>query len=126
MLKAVKVVAIVACLSSMTPWHGVAEEVDNTGGLLEMCKAPSGSSKQIYCIGYIRGVAEVMMSLDMRSVPTLGEETKVTFSKVAICGRIQVGAGVQAFKNWAEKHPEKWSTSQTYGVMTALHELWPC
>jgi hypothetical protein len=33
---------------------------------------------------------------------------------------------VQAFLNWAEKHPEAWSYNQIRGVILALGETWPC
>jgi len=36
------------------------------------------------------------------------------------------GATVQTFKNWAQKHPEKWSLDRLYGVIWALQEAYPC
>jgi hypothetical protein len=33
---------------------------------------------------------------------------------------------IQAFVNWAEKHPESWSQRNIYGVALALRESWPC
>jgi hypothetical protein len=36
------------------------------------------------------------------------------------------GALKQAFVNWAEKHPEKWTEFADLGVIIALRETWPC
>ncbi len=49
-------------------------------------------------------------------------------SDLRICSTeaIPYGAMVQTFRNWAEKHPEKWGARRYMGVMLALRETWPC
>ncbi|MBS0379007.1 MAG: hypothetical protein JSS29_11020 [Proteobacteria bacterium] len=43
------------------------------------------------------------------------------------CGNdVTHAAAKQAFLNWTEKHPEKWTQPNYLGVTTALSELWPC
>ena len=42
------------------------------------------------------------------------------------CGQWTSGAAIQAFKSWAEKHPEKSNEAMLTGVTLAIHETWPC
>lgn len=84
--------------------------------LYNRCKEPESSQLNFVCLGYIAGVGETMdfLGLDRASHP------------FAICGRPSHGAMVQAFINWAEKHPSEWKESEVFGVMQALAESWPC
>jgi hypothetical protein len=75
--------------------------------------------KQTFCVAYIVGVAEILgrVGLDKSARPLTG-----------ICwkGDVSYSAMVQAFKNWAQKHPEAWGIPRYGGVMWALKETWPC
>lgn len=75
--------------------------------------------KQTFCAAYIAGVAEILgrVGLDKSARPLSG-----------ICwkGDVSYSAMVQAFKNWAQKHPEAWGMPRYGGVMWALKETWPC
>ena len=35
-------------------------------------------------------------------------------------------AMVEAFREWANQHLEKWSASAQTGVMQAMRDTWPC
>jgi hypothetical protein len=87
--------------------------------LYEACKSADSSGRQMYCIGYISAMADHMWLLggDGSTRALLGTctDTPVTY-----------GAAVQTFKNWAQKHPEKWNVDRMYGVIWALQETWPC
>jgi hypothetical protein len=37
-----------------------------------------------------------------------------------------MGAVIQAFLNWADKHPEKWARPRIFGATAAMRETWPC
>ena len=84
--------------------------------LYRMCQERDGAVDAWRCTEYVAGVGD---ALDFSSgLPN----TKL----FAICGRPSYGAMVQAFKNWAVKHPEDWAKSRIYGVALALVQTWPC
>lgn len=93
--------------------------------LYESCTASQHSYTTLSllskCRGYINGVADMMV--------LVGTEGDATMRKYfGICPRdtITRGSLIQAFKNWAEKHPEMWGKPNLLGVMMALHETWEC
>lgn len=71
-----------------------------------------------FCAGYISAMSDSM------GMPGPAVSPK----KFRICPKVSVNAGaaVQAFKNWARKHPQAWSLDRVFGVMWALKETWPC
>jgi len=75
-----------------------------------------------YCYGYLDGIIAMMAGIgEMGSGPVY----------LAAClsppGSLpSTGALEQAFKGWAEKHPEARSNPELTGVVAALHETWPC
>jgi Rap1a immunity proteins len=93
------------------------EQAKSIQYLYEECTA-EGSGRQMFCNGFISATFDSMWLLGgSASTRTLGicVDTPVTY-----------GASVQVFKNWAQKHPEKWSIDRLYGVMWALQEAYPC
>lgn len=95
------------------------EGVLKVGDLLRFCKEEKGSPHKLVCLGYISGVGDAMQVI---AVEALSDQTR----DFAICGIARYNAMVQAFVNWAEKHPERWEEPRRLGVMAALKELWPC
>ena len=86
--------------------------------LYEACTA-ADSHMQLYCIGYISATMDAMTVLG-----TYGPAAHA----FGICSEavVSYGAGIQAFKNWAQKHPEAWGAPRYVGVSLALRETWPC
>jgi hypothetical protein len=87
--------------------------------LYEFCKS-SDSDDHFICIGYVSGMMDTMTIIGTRhdaSANTFGMCPKTTVS---------YGAGIQVFKNWAEKHPETWGGFRSLGVFWAFKEMWPC
>jgi hypothetical protein len=78
--------------------------------LREDCRAPHHSSQEAQCLGYIRGAADQLFAQEQicLAAPSAGE------------------AGVQAFLDWADKHPQSWGVPTWTGVMAALVQAWPC
>lgn len=74
---------------------------------------------QLYCSAYITGTAESMM------VAGAGDSSARVFG---ICPKAAMtpAAAMQAFKSWAEQHPEAWGAFRYLGVAFALKEHWPC
>jgi Rap1a immunity proteins len=108
--------------ASSFSWAGAPPDVQ---GLLQKCTV-EGSKDWNYCIGYVGGIGTVML--------LNGSLTDFGFAKppleMSICRTERftatAGAMVQAFRNWAEKHPESWGAEGHIGVMNALRETWPC
>jgi hypothetical protein len=86
--------------------------------LYEACTG-ANSYLRLYCIGYI--------SATMESMRVLGTYSPAQ-AAFGMCPKVSVSyaAGVQAFQNWAQKHPETWSAPRYVGVALALKETWPC
>lgn len=74
--------------------------------------------EQMYCAGFFTASLDTMIVLG----------TDVSSQALGICPKttVTVGAAVQAFKNWAQKHPEAWSLQRYLGVSWALQEVWSC
>jgi hypothetical protein len=85
-------------------------------GLYDLCKAREESSEFLSCVAYIAGASDTLRLL-ANSPEMIG---------FAICGDATYGAMVQAYKNWAEKHPEYWSKNRLSGLIVALSQAWPC
>lgn len=86
--------------------------------LYAKCTATTGLYEKSYCAGFFTASLDTMIVLG----------TDVSTQAFGICPRttVTVGAAVQAFKNWAQKHPEAWSLQRYLGVSWALQEVWPC
>ena len=97
-------------------------DVPNVQKLLEECNAAPGTDDFFLCIGYVGGIGDAMIlnGVDARR--------KAINPMLVICDEegISYGAMIQAFKNWAQQHPETWGSPQYRGVATALRESWPC
>ncbi|WP_366928994.1 Rap1a/Tai family immunity protein [Mesorhizobium sp.] len=103
-----------------------ADDSRSVQTFLEACNAEDASPKAFYCVGTIHGIVD---TLTMNGVINNRAQRKSPeFVRFSICPPqgTTVGANVQAFKNWANAHPEQWSTPDLLGVLIALRETWPC
>jgi hypothetical protein len=100
-----------AVLSLVMATAGAAG-TDTIQELHDWCKETHNSPRSGYCLGYVTGIAEMMLKLG-RDHPD---------DPHGICGEPTRGALVQTFVNWAEKHPEELGSSDHFGVLTALAE----
>ena len=105
---------------------GVARADDySVQKFLEMCNEPDGSPDKSLYLGYVSGVSDVMYvnGLALRSL----RPSSAAAINLSLCAKdITYGAALQAFKNWAQAHPENWQMDHEAGVVIALRELWPC
>jgi len=94
--------------------------------LLGWCKE-AATAHAYYCVGLVEGMSE-MTNLNGLVLKDLRKPEANEVATFAICqsSGTSTGAGVQAFINWAEKHPERWSQPYSVGVVDSLRELWPC
>jgi hypothetical protein len=97
-------------------------------GLYTWCRDPPASAGSMFCLGYVAGVGQQMIINGFALRAMRLREDKSTLAFQAICGTsfISNGAMQQAFINWAERHPEKWSENAQMGVTEAMRETWPC
>jgi len=97
----------------------------NVQQLLDACNSPMGSPGTIYCAAYISGVGGVIETNGIALSRFTPRDANV-LKTISACGDTTVGASVQAFKNWAQAHPELWTQDAPSGVMMALRQTWPC
>jgi Rap1a immunity proteins len=108
--------ALALALTVAPPLSRADAPSDNVQELLGMCNAEE-DYKKISCLSYVSGIGDAML-LNGKIDP-LGQ--------MSICAeKITYGAMEQAFKNWAQKHPERWGHLRYVGVIAALRESWPC
>jgi len=94
---------------------------DTVQDLYEACTSEDGGLRTV-CAAYIAGIASLMGPIG--STRNVGLATRA----YGVCSKstISLGAFVQAFKNWATKHPEMWSHPMVLGVLVSLRGTWPC
>jgi len=73
-------------------------------------------------MGYISGIGNMMQVVGFQE----RLHPDQNYTALAICGSMTNAAMVQAFRNWAQKNPQEWTSPQFSGVMAALIETWPC
>jgi hypothetical protein len=114
---------ILLALSILAPRASRADDKGVTvQQLLDMCNTPVGSPEQAYCLGFVGGLSAVMLMNGQALRPRTPSA-----AALSLCAKdITYGAEVQAFKNWAQAHPENWQMPDQAGVVLALRELWPC
>ena len=116
-------------LAGMMVSAGVARGDDSTytvQKLLTDCNAPSGSPGHAFCTGFVSGVGGVMSINSYGISHFKSPQDSASVRALSTCGEATFGAEVQAFMNWAPKHPERWSEDAIIGVMRALRDTWPC
>jgi hypothetical protein len=98
------------------------------------CRAPMGSFENSICLGFVSGIGRHMFNvgdsfkkLRENDPKNEGRVTAILFPLSACSkSRVSNGAMVQAFVNWAGRHPERWSDERYAGVWEAIRETWPC
>jgi hypothetical protein len=113
------VIALALIASPLLPDRAFADDNNfpNVQKTREWCQDKNNAWGHGYCTGLVSGMM-MMMGLN----GTAGT------SPASMCASPSTpfGAGVQAFLNWADKHPEHWGDPGAAGVMLALMDLWPC
>jgi hypothetical protein len=117
-LRAVLICVVVALAATVTTTEAKADTVQE---LYMKCKA-TNPAIGMYCVGYVGGVSDAMVMIAELPVGGGQREAFATCAKTGLSR----GAVVQAFVNWAEKHPEHWADQDFMGVTAALSEIWPC
>jgi hypothetical protein len=119
MSKRVLVVAVIFALALLLP-VSAAPQCRTVQDMYEACTAPPASTDAAICTGYVSGVGDAMQFIGVKA------NQHSELRDYAICEQPSYGAMVQAFKNWADKHPQQWGANKIVGVMLALQENWGC
>ena len=98
---------------------GRADDHRNIQWLYNACKERDDQLGFVICLGYVSGIGDLMQ---MNAVAALKRVIDPSGWDDRLCGQPSYGAQVQAFVNWAERHPEKWQFSRQLGVVAALRE----
>ena len=122
---------VTVILSTIAPVQTFAEFEKtewNVHELYKQCTGPKGSLDEIFCLEFVSGVARQVFAKggqlkDIKDSPDL-----MTMSIPSACPKSFVSndAMVEAFKEWANQHIEKWGVSAQKGVMQAMGDTWPC
>lgn len=116
----------------ITPTHA-QQKGDSVQFLYESCKQELAAGLPQFCLGYLEGVAQFMATngYERGKVSPANSEAKWYLTEMGLCpgpaiGVPSGGALIQAFLNWAAKHPEHWADHTLLGVVLALRSTWPC
>jgi hypothetical protein len=126
-MKANAVAAVTSAIIASGFLSSSAAADSNIQTLLQECNANSTSYEGFHCVGYVCGIAD-MMGMNGALFMHSGEGLEGLFALSACYGKPEptCGAKVQVFRNWAQKHPEKWNIQEYVGVALSLREVWPC
>lgn len=118
------------CSAAALPRVAMADvppKPQNVQQLLTWCEAPIegdalSSTESLWCTAYVSGISEYMTGLGL--VTALGSVR----NSIATCPEVgtTLGAGIQAFINWAKANPKDWTYDPALGVSVALRQTWPC
>jgi hypothetical protein len=111
---------VATVIALMAPLISVSQEHPKltVEALYGMCKEPRENLGGTFCEAYLGASVDQMVFDAVYGDRSFREG-------FAICGNVpSYAAAVQAFKNWAEKHPEEWRKPAVLGVIAALHDLW--
>jgi hypothetical protein len=83
---------------------------------------------RVMCLEYVGAIGDQMYLIGEARSRYQGQEGRQVLRAFSVCGEPAptYKAMVQAFTDWAERHPERWSSPGAWGVMQALQEAWPC
>ncbi len=100
--------------------------------LLKFCKS-SAPMERALCENEIYGLGDLMSlnGLEREKLPVHEAEGRAWLADTGLCTNVDEtqpsgAAMLQAFLNWADKHPEKWSLDAGLGIIEALRSTWPC
>jgi hypothetical protein len=124
-LKNMPIIAVAIVPLAMPIATPIRGEQTTVQALYQWCQ-DENDVKATACIAYVAGVADVMVrNSALRDQVDGDDRQRLALYSVCVKGA-NFGAAAQTFMNWAARHPEKANEPRVDGVMTALHETWPC
>jgi hypothetical protein len=128
----VMLMGAVVILSTIAPVSTFAEFEEKTEWdvqeLNKQCKGRQGSLDEIFCLEFVSAVARQVFTNGLALKEIKNRNDLMTMSIPSACPKTVISndAMVEAFREWANEHIEKWSASAKTGVMQAMRDTWPC
>ena len=117
-------------LSTIAPLPTFAEFEKTSWNVQELFKQCNynGSLDKIFCLEFVSGIARQVFTNGLGLKHSNVPPDLTTMSIPSACPKSFVSndAMVEAFKEWANDHLEKWPTNARTGVMQAMSDTWPC
>jgi len=117
-------------LSTIAPLPTFAEYEKTSWDVQELFKQCNynGSLDKIFCLEFVSGIARPVFTNGLGLKHSNVPPDLTTMSIPSACPKSFVSndAMVEAFKEWANDHLEKWPTNARTGVMQAMSDTWPC
>lgn len=122
--------AVIFSTIAHVPSFAASEETKwiNVQDLYKQCDARQGSFDEIFCLEFVSGVARQLFTnrLALKDIKTSRDLIMMSIPSACPTSFVSNGAMVQAFSEWAKRHPEEWSATAQIGVMRAVRDTWPC
>src|SRR5262245_17734146 len=96
--------------------------------LYKQCRGRKGSLDEIFCLEFVSAVARQVFrnGLALKDIKDRRDLMAMSISPACPKTAVSNDAMVEAFREWANEHIEKWRTSAQTGVMQAMRDTWPC
>jgi|GEM_PF-1895266 hypothetical protein len=123
---AVVLLSTIAAVPTFAEFEGKTEW--DVQELYKQCKGRQGSLDEIFCLEFVSAVARRVFTNGLALKDIKDRHHLMTTSIPSACPETIVSndAMVEAFRQWANEHIEKWSASAQIGVMQAMRDTWPC
>jgi len=125
-------IGAVVILSTIAPVSTFAEFEEKTEWdvqeLYKQCRGRKGSLDEIFCLEFVSAVARQVFrnGLALKDIKDRRDLMAMSISPACPKTAVSNDAMVEAFREWANEHIEKWRTSAQTGVMQAMRDTWPC
>jgi len=123
---AIVLLSIIAPVATFAEFDGKTEW--DVQELYKQCKGRKGSLDEIFCLEFVSTVARQVFTNELALKGIKDRHDLVSVSIPSACPKtiLSNDAIVEAFREWANEHIEKWSASAQTGVMQAMRDTWPC
>ena len=123
---AIVLLSIIAPVATFAEFDGKTEW--DVQELYKQCKGRKGSLDEIFCLEFVSTVARQVFTNGLALKGIKDRHDLVSVSIPSACPKtiLSNDAIVEAFREWANEHIEKWSASAQTGVMQAMRDTWPC
>ena len=125
-------IGAVVTLSTIAPASTFAEFEEKTEWdvqeLYKQCRGRKGSLDEIFCLEFVSAVARQVFrnGLALKDIKDRRDLMAMSISPACPKTAVSNDAMVEAFREWANEHIEKWRASAQTGVMQAMRDTWPC
>jgi Rap1a immunity proteins len=126
LMGAVVILSIIAPVSTFAEFEEKTEW--DVQELYKQCRGRKGSLDEIFCLEFVSAVARQVFrnGLALKDIKDRHELMAMSISPACPKTAVSNDAMVEAFREWANEHIEKWRASAQTGVMQDMRDTWPC